>query len=185
MLLVYIAGSSFSDSAPLLICRCEYVCHLKIIDHSREGLTSIQVEWTQIETSSIESNFSSHALGATPKDLLRKSLCPEYVIYPHRLTNWISPAWVPPPVDEIIEGEKLAKLLKSKYANLTQKWDETKSKLLENRMLRGLNFKKWPKEGKDAYSVRVDDNFRAHLKHQGNGAWLAYVIGPHKKMGHG
>ncbi len=124
-------------------------------------------------------------INATPKDLLRKSLCPQYVVYPRRLSNWISPAWVPPPVNNIIDGDNLRKLLASKYQSISSKWEGTKLKLLENRTLRGLNFKKWPKEGKDAYSVRIDDNFRAHLKHEGHGAWLAYLIGPHKKMGHG
>ena len=122
---------------------------------------------------------------ATPKDFLRKSLCPQYVIFPRKLENWINPAWVPPPVKKIVDGDALKKLLSSKYATLSLKWEETKRKLLENRTLRGLNFKPWPKEGKDIYSVRVDDKFRAHLQHQGQGMWLAYILGPHKKMGHG
>ena len=56
---------------------------------------------------------------------------------------------------------------------------------VENRLLHGLNFKPWPKDGPDRYSIRIDDNFRAHLKHLGAGKWIAYVLGPHKKLGHG
>lgn len=119
---------------------------------------------------------------ATPKDLMRKSLCPQYVIYPRRLDTWLDPAWVPPPVTRVIDGKYVEKMLSSKYRNLKEKWEQTKKKLVENRLLRGLNFKPW---GESSYSVRVDDNFRAHLKNQGSGVWEAYEIGPHKKLGHG
>lgn len=122
---------------------------------------------------------------ATPKDFMRASLCPEYVVFPQRLENWLDPAWIPPPVTQIAEETSLKELLARKYSHLKQKWVETKRKLLENRMLSGLDFKKWPKEGKDVYSVRVDGSFRAHLRNQGQGSWLAYDIGPHGKMGHG
>lgn len=121
---------------------------------------------------------------ATPKDFMRRSLCPEYVVFPRRLESWLDPAWVPPPVTQIVEDAKVTKWL-SGFAQPARKWEDTKRKLLENRTLRGLNFKKWPKEGRDVYSVRVDDNFRAHLRHQGNGSWLAFLIGTHKEMGHG
>lgn len=122
---------------------------------------------------------------ATPKDFMRTSLCPEYVIFPQRLENWLDPAWIPPPVTQITEGTKLKELLAQKFSQYKQKWEETKRKLLENRMLSGLDFKKWPKEGKDVYSVRVSGSFRAHLRNQGQGIWHAYDIGPHGKMGHG
>jgi hypothetical protein len=122
---------------------------------------------------------------ATPKDLLRKSLCPEYVIFPTRLEAWLSPAWVPPPVTQIIDDTKVKELLESKFSQLATKWEATKQKLLQNRTLRGLNFKQWPKEGKGVYSVKIDDGFRAHLRHQGQGCWLAFKLGPHTQMGHG
>jgi hypothetical protein len=101
------------------------------------------------------------------------------------LETWLPSAWIPPPVLEVIDGPELAELLSKKYSQLRAKWEETKRKLLENRMLKGLNFKKWQKGGNDVYSVRVDDNFRAHLRNLGNGRWLAYLIGTHKEMGHG
>ena len=119
---------------------------------------------------------------ATPKDLMRRSLCPQYVIYPRRLEHWLDPAWVPPPVTRVIDNKEVQKKLSSKYRNLQEKWTQTKNKLIENRLLRGLNFKPW---GENSYSVRVDDNFRVHLKNQGGGIWEAYEIGPHKKLGHG
>ena len=105
--------------------------------------------------------------------------------YPHKLSSWISPALVLPPVNEVQDGDDVVKLLQGRFSHLQAKWRQTKTKLLENRLLHGLNFKPWPKDGPERYSVRVDDNFRAHLQHFGAGQWLAYVLGPHKKLGHG
>lgn len=122
---------------------------------------------------------------ALPADLLRPSLCPQYVIYPTNISDWFDPALVLPPVSAITEGEEVHKRLAGKYRNLEPKWKNTKSKLLSDRTLRGLNFKPWPKDGKGAYSVRIDDGFRAHLQHQGQGNWLAYSLGSHKELGHG
>jgi hypothetical protein len=127
----------------------------------------------------------AHWVEASPMGLLRPSLCPEYVIYPARLTRWLDPALVLPPVMNIQEGEEVIKVLEGRLAHLRTQWDSTKAKLLENRLLRGLNFKPWPKDGPSRYSVRVDDNFRAHLLHLGAGRWIAYVLGPHTKLGHG
>lgn len=130
-------------------------------------------------------NDLAHWVEATPSGLLRASLCPEYVIYPQKLSNWVSPALVLPPVNVVNDGQDVVKLLQGRLAHLQTKWTQTKTKLLENRLLNGLNFKPWPKDGPERYSVRVDDNFRAHLQHLGAGQWLAYVLGPHKKLGHG
>jgi len=127
----------------------------------------------------------AHWVEASPRTLLRPSLCPEYVIYPARLSTWLDPALVLPPVTKVEDGEEVAKALEGRFAHLRAQWVATKAKLLENRLLRGLNFKPWPKDGPGRYSVRVDDNFRAHLQHLGEGRWIAYVLGPHTKLGHG
>lgn len=127
----------------------------------------------------------AHWVEATPLGLNRSSLCPEYVIYPHKFSSWFSPALVLPPVNAVQDGDDVVKLLQGRFVHLQSKWKQTKTKLLENRLLHGLNFKPWPKDGPDRFSVRVDDNFRAHLHHLGAGKWLAYVLGPHKKLGHG
>jgi hypothetical protein len=121
----------------------------------------------------------------SPKELLRSSLCPQYVIYPRRVSDWLDPALVLPPVSSISESSEVLKRLSGKYRNLTSKWDGTKAKLLTERTLRGLNFKPWPKDGRDTYSVKVDDGFRAHLRHEGQGRWIAYILGSHKELGHG
>jgi hypothetical protein len=127
----------------------------------------------------------AHWVEATPIGLLRNSLCPEYVIYPRELSRWISPALILPPVSVVQDGDDVVKLLSGRLAHLNSKWMNTKAKLLENRLLHGLNFKPWPLDGPGSYSVRVDDNFRAHLRHLGAGRWLAYILGPHTKLGHG
>jgi hypothetical protein len=122
---------------------------------------------------------------SVPQDYLRASLCPQYVVRPTRLKYWISPARLVPPVTAIHDGPKVQKLLSGKYSNLEAAWSKTKDKLLKDRLLRGLDFKKWPKVGNRVYSVRVDDNFRAHLENQGSGEWEALDIGGHTAMGHG
>lgn len=127
----------------------------------------------------------AHWVEASPVTLLRHSLCPEYVIYPASLSRWLDPALVLPPVKNVKDSEEVTKALEGRFAHIRAQWVATKNKLQQNRLLRGLNFKPWPKDGRDRYSVRVDDNFRAHLRHLGKGHWLAYAIGPHSKLGHG
>ena len=63
------------------------------------------------------------------------------------------------------------------------KWQLTKGRLISDRYGNGLNFKPWKPEP-PAWSVKVDDGFRAHLKPEGQGVWRAYKIGPHTAMGH-
>ncbi len=127
----------------------------------------------------------AHWVETSPEGLLRRSLCAEYVVYPTKLSHWISPALVLPNVKDIAEDPELVKSLERRFQSMRVAWERTKAKLLENRLLRGLNFKPWPPEGKDAYSVRVNDSFRAHLRNIGEGRWLAYKFGPHPSMGHG
>jgi hypothetical protein len=88
-------------------------------------------------------------------------------------------------VKQIAETNEVRELLALKYSKYDKKWEATKRKLLANPLLRGLNFKPGSDDGPDAYSVRVDEGFRAHLRNQGHGSWRAYNLGPHGKMGHG
>ncbi|OAJ62761.1 hypothetical protein A6V36_20535 [Paraburkholderia ginsengiterrae] len=122
---------------------------------------------------------------ALPQYYLRPSLCPEYVVYPAESSLWLSPALVLPKVTNIAEGREVTKRLKSKFAHLEKAWRKTKQKLLEAPQLHGLNLKPWPKDGPDSYSVKVDESNRAHLRHEGNGRWTAYIIGTHKELEHG
>lgn len=124
-------------------------------------------------------------LQSTPKEFMRRSLCPEWVIYPHKLSNWIDPACITPPVTEIADDDKVSKVLARALRSLQQPWENTKNKLRSNKDLPGLNFKPWKKDGPRCYSVKVDDGNRAHLRNLGDGKWLAYEIGGHKDLGHG
>jgi hypothetical protein len=121
---------------------------------------------------------------STPKEFLRQSVCPEWVIYPRSLSNWINPACITPPVKEVSEGDKFLKVINGKLRSLQRPWEKTKSHLLINKDLPGLNFKPWKKDGPRRYSVKIDDGNRAHLENCGDGKWLAYAIGSHTDLGH-
>jgi hypothetical protein len=141
----------------------------------------------------IDLNISSsasrddHALWVAhiPDELNRRSLCPEYVILPARLSTWISPTFKLPDVRSIVDSVDVQKLLNKTYKNLNSVWSKTKERLIESRHLPGLQFKRWEKDG--LWSVRINDNFRAHLKplNLQSGQWETIELGPHKKMGHG
>jgi hypothetical protein len=125
-------------------------------------------------------------VGNVPDELLRRSLCPEYFVRPATLTAWINPAWKLPEVRNVTETQSFTKLLTSKYASLKDRWLDTKTKLIQNPALPGLDFKRWDKST-GHWSVRINDNFRAHLRpiSQSAGTWEAEEFGPHKAMGHG
>jgi hypothetical protein len=155
-----------------------------------EPIEDLTAEWASIVVDGTPSGSTPRCdLAAwvvnTPKEFMRPSLCPEYVVFPKRLEHWIDPVCILPPVKVIEDDQKVIKLLNGKLQNLRQPWEETKRKLLDAKELRGLNFKPWSTDGKSAYSVRVDHGNRAHLRNQGNGHWLTYLIGSHKELGHG
>lgn len=125
-------------------------------------------------------------VGNVPGEFLRRSLCPEYFVRPSLLTAWINPAWKLPEVRSVTEAESFSSSLASKYASLKERWDDTKRKLIENPALPGLDFKRWDRST-GHWSVRINDNFRAHLRpiQKSGGTWEAQEFGPHKAMGHG
>lgn len=115
-----------------------------------------------------------------------QSYCPEHSVSSAVLTRWINPAWKFPEVLNVTEAQAFSNLLTSKYASLRDRWAETKQKLMQNSALPGLDFKRWNKST-GHWSVRINDNFRAHLRPipQSAGMWTAEEFGPHKAMGHG
>lgn len=125
-------------------------------------------------------------VGKVPEELLLRSLCPEYVVRPARLTTWIKELWKLPTVSSVTESPTFLKLLASKYASLRDRWERTKEKLIANPGLRSLDFKLWDKSA-DYWSVRINDNFRAHLRQidARQGTWEAHEFGTHTAMGHG
>lgn len=121
-----------------------------------------------------------------PNELLRRSLCPEYFVRPSLLSTWIKPIWKLPEVRHIKENQSFSNLLNSKYVSLRDRWEATKIKLTKNPALPGLDFKIWDKKA-GHWSVRINKNFRAHLRpiQNSNGEWEAIEFGPHKAMKHG
>lgn len=94
------------------------------------------------------------------------------------------------PIEETPDFRKEAKRL-----GLEDAWHRTKEKL-KTSIPKSCDFKKWPKAGAGMWSVRVNDDIRAHLRqpqpHSSAGPqapaqapWLACEIGGHTAMGHG
>lgn len=125
-------------------------------------------------------------VGNVPDELLCISLCPEYFVWPQDLAYWINPAWKMPDVLDVRDSPSVTGLLARKYAPFKQRWEDTKRKLIQNPALPGLDFKRWNKDT-GHWSVRVNDNFRAHLRpiKESPGTWEADDFGPHKALGHG
>tara|TARA_Y100001934_G_scaffold275801_1_gene371026 strand:+ start:93 stop:1232 length:1140 start_codon:yes stop_codon:yes gene_type:complete len=121
-------------------------------------------------------------VSGAPKELMRNSLCPEYLIDTSKLSSIISPALIIPKVLKVTESKKFLKRLNP---SLSQRWEKTKTKLIKDPSINGLNFKPWHFP---AWSVRVTGGDRAHLTPSGDpslGIWEAVNIGDHKTMGHG
>ncbi len=70
---------------------------------------------------------------------------------------------------------------------IQKKWSHTKEKIGQTTALPGLDFKRWKESASGrVYSVRVDRNYRAHLRYTGvPPSWEAIEIGTHRELGHG
>lgn len=158
-------------------------------DEERFALTS------ELAANLLDLDLSVHArrddqslwIGDVPQALLRRSLCPEYLVEPAALTSWISPAWKLPEVRAVVEAQPFAAALDLRYSALKGRWEETKKRLIENPALPGLDFKRWDKATGE-WSVRINRNFRAHIRPisaPSPGTWEASSFGTHTAMGHG
>ena len=85
---------------------------------------------------------------------------PEHLIVECDLGALIPSHWTWPKITHIEESKKFVKSLK-RFHQLKQKWEATKVKLFREPGMNGLDFKEWEAR---CFSVRVDKNFRAHLK---------------------
>jgi hypothetical protein len=88
-----------------------------------------------------------------------------------------------PSVQNIDEPEGFSKALKKLGGRAQKDWTKTKRLLAATTRAHGLDFKKWEPAGPDFFSVRVNDDVRAHLQWR-DGKWLAHGIGHHDQMGH-
>lgn len=88
-------------------------------------------------------------------------------------------------VADITESLSFAKQLARLGSIYSGKWQATKEKLRHSTSARGLDFKPWRNGGNGCFSVRVDREVRAHLRHDATTqTWLAEEIGRHDAMGH-
>ncbi len=112
--------------------------------------------------------------------------CPEFVIFDSSPRSFLKPAWAIRRVQEVVDGPKVLKALEGFGATMRKQWEQTKGKLIENPARPGLKFKFFS-GNPDTWSVRVNDNFRAHLIEPTphSGIWEAVDLDSHKAMGHG
>lgn len=113
--------------------------------------------------------------------------CPVWII------NDLQAVGLPPNAVKLIpcirlieETRPFLKRLHRLHPDQQRAWDRLKQRL-EICIPPKSDFKKWPPAGDGVWSVRVGDNFRAHLNepHEGVERWLALMIGTHTEMGHG
>lgn len=159
----------------------------KRFDEFKEALTA---EWA---ANTLDGNYSRDArrddVGAwtvsVPPIFERPRVCPESIV-----DVAITPALFPaalrmPTVKSIEDSAAVQKILKRKYRNLESIWEGQKDKLYQSPSLPGLNFYPW--RVKPLWSIRVNDNFRAHLRERSHapGNWVTEDFGTHKELGHG
>jgi len=125
-------------------------------------------------------------VGLLPKNLLRTSLCPEWVVNPANLNAWISPAVRMPDIKSITDSTKVSKALDGRLINFKPKWEKVKNTLTTapELLFDSHRFKLWDSRA-GIWSVQVDGNYRAHLLNQGGGNWITENLDNHKAMGHG
>jgi plasmid maintenance system killer protein len=89
-------------------------------------------------------------------------------------------------VEVFEETSDFARSLAKVDKRIQKLWGTRKKDLARSTALKSLDFKQWNMNGRDVYSVRVDGNYRVHLRYDGQDAvWYAESIGNHKSMGHG
>jgi len=157
-------------------------------DEPPKKLRSIWSEDVIGHSALMQDHFYQSWLTVMPRALFSKTLCPEYYVIPAQLSSWISPSLVLPSIRKITDSEKVIKKLAKKYRDYSDRWISTKQKLIDKPSLIGLNFKPWTSDPAvpDAWSVRVNDGMRAHLRRiSGDGEWETYAFGSHKELGHG
>ncbi|MDA1106697.1 MAG: hypothetical protein O2855_08960 [Planctomycetota bacterium] len=118
---------------------------------------------------------------------LKGQHCPEWWVLGGLVSRWCPLSWAAPPVAVVVESPAVSGLVNGKYSSLKSVWEAAKAKLTAGSALRGLDFKPWHPGGKGVWSIRVDRNFRAHLRRpdQPVAPWIAFEFGTHKDLGHG
>lgn len=94
-------------------------------------------------------------------------------------------SWFVTAIAQIHEMPRFCKRLAALDRRIQREWAHTKERLKRS-VTGGRGLQKWPDGGAGAFSVRVNRDVRAHLRHvPSEGKWYAEDIGHHKEMGHG
>jgi hypothetical protein len=124
--------------------------------------------------------------GSIPDYFAPEKVCPEYLI-DFQVTSTLFPSlFKMPQVRAVKDSDDVQKQINRRYQNLRGQWETKKDRLIRDPSLPGLDFKRWPKET-PRWSVKVNDNFRAHLDppQDSSGEWETARFGSHKELGHG
>jgi len=89
-------------------------------------------------------------------------------------------------ISRISESSSFLKALSRCDRRIQTMWYRRKADLARSVSLNSLGFQRWKPGGEGCYAVRIDSNYRAHLRHDRvNGSWIAEEIGDHGRTGHG
>jgi plasmid maintenance system killer protein len=83
----------------------------------------------------------------------------------------------------LIETDSFCRRFERLERSLQSRWQKLKHQLPDG-IPRSARFEKLKGFEGNIFSMRLNDNFRVHLR-QMNGAWEAFAVGSHKEMGHG
>lgn len=127
--------------------------------------------------------FDHHALFPV-QPIVPRGYCPIHVI--HDLAGFnvppVSLRFYPRPRN-IVETSDFKKMLSRAPQDILKRWNRKKAMVQQMGFPGAPEFEKF----RGFFSLRVGDNFRAHLRHLKGEEydWEAFEIGPHTKMGHG
>jgi hypothetical protein len=89
-------------------------------------------------------------------------------------------------ISEIVESSEFARQLSRLDGRILKIWNRRRADLARSVQLNGLGFQRWKRGGANYYSIKLDGNYRAHLRYDSaTRAWFAETIGDHKTQGHG
>lgn len=88
-------------------------------------------------------------------------------------------------VSYIKETPKFQREMSKLSKRIQDLWRKRKEAVSVSTSLKSLDFKRWKPSGPDWYSMRIDGDYRVHLRHdRRQGTWIAESVGTHKEMRH-
>jgi plasmid maintenance system killer protein len=117
------------------------------------------------------------------KDTSDSYVCPVYVFDDDRLGIPESAISFLTCLPGIVETDSFCRKFDRLESSLQNRWTKLKNQLPDG-IPRSARFEKLKGTAQNVFSVRLNDNFRVHLR-QMEGGWEAFAVGSHKEMGHG